>query len=75
KDAFTDLERVVSETLEKNPDLAIISLGPAGTVLAKKLSERGIRALDIGHLSSSYLNVVQGQARPEHTPATRQLRK
>lgn len=75
KDAFTDLERVVSETLEKNPDLAIISLGPAGTVLAKKLSERGIRALDIGHLSSSYLNVVQGHARPEHTPATRQLRK
>ncbi|MGO2123862.1 GT-D fold domain-containing glycosyltransferase [Glutamicibacter arilaitensis] len=70
--AFADLERVVAETQKKNPDLVIISLGPAGTILAKLLSEQGIRALDIGHLSSSYLNVMQGHARPERTPALRQ---
>ncbi|MGO2938844.1 MAG: GT-D fold domain-containing glycosyltransferase, partial [Glutamicibacter arilaitensis] len=69
--AFADLERVVAETQKKNPDLVIISLGPAGTILAKLLSEQGIRALDIGHLSSSYLNVMQGHARPERTPALR----
>lgn len=69
--AFDDLERLVAEVQNLQTDLVLISLGPAGTVLAYKLAQLGIRALDIGHLSSSYLNVMKGDARPEATPVIR----
>jgi hypothetical protein len=71
RDAFADIDRLVDKLVAANDDLVLISLGPAGTVLAHKLAQAGKRALDIGHLSSSYRHVVQGGAFPEHTPITR----
>ena len=69
--AYTDVDRLVEEVQQHEAKLVLISLGPAGTVLAYKLAKLGIRALDIGHLSSSYLNVMKGDARPEATPVIR----
>ncbi len=67
--AFADLDRVLAE-VEQGPgaDLYLISLGPAGTVLASTLARRGHRAIDIGHISDSYRNVFEGSAWPESRP-------
>lgn len=71
RDAYADLERILSEAVVGAPDIFVISLGPAGTILAKELAARGYRALDVGHLSSSYRNIFEGAVPPEHTPLER----
>jgi hypothetical protein len=69
-DAFSDLPRLLNVIPKKtSPDtLVLISLGPAGTVLASELCRVGIRALDIGHISDSYQTVFEGKAWPESKP-------
>lgn len=69
--AFSDIDRLVGECHSSTADMFLISLGPAGTILASKLASSGRRALDIGHLSAAYLNIFEGQSSPEHTPHTR----
>lgn len=69
--AYADVERLCSgETLE-DYEIFVISLGPAGTVLADRIHQAGRRALDVGHLSSSYLRVFQDGAHPESLPVTK----
>lgn len=70
-DAFLDLDRLISEIKDVGHDLVLLSLGPAATVAADLLAAEGIQALDIGHLSSSYENVVNGAPLPEHVPPIR----
>jgi hypothetical protein len=71
--AYADLDRVVDVVAAQGAyDVALIALGPAGTVLARRLHRAGIRALDIGHLSDSYQNVFAGKARPESKPVVRE---
>lgn len=69
--AFSDLERLVREIEDSEKDLVLLSLGPAATVAADMLAAKGIQALDIGHLSSSYENVLKGAPLPEHVPTIR----
>ncbi|WP_190273572.1 GT-D fold domain-containing glycosyltransferase [Crystallibacter crystallopoietes] len=70
-DAFFDLDRLVGEVEDTGRDLVLLSLGPAATVAADMLAAKGIQALDIGHLSSSYENVLLGADLPEHVPPVR----
>jgi hypothetical protein len=70
-DAFFDLDRLTGEIEDTGRDLVLLSLGPAATVAADLLAAKGIQALDIGHLSSSYENVLEGADLPEHVPAIR----
>lgn len=70
-DAFVDLERVFSEAVRSTADVILISLGPTGTLLAHKLAQEGRQALDIGHLSSSYENALEGGTFPEAMPVQR----
>lgn len=65
KDAFADLPRIIETLQQDNSDIILISLGPAGTVLAAELAKRDRWALDIGHISSSYSQVYEGSAAPE----------
>lgn len=65
--AFMDVDRLVKELADLNSELVLISLGPAGSILAVELAKLGIQALDIGHLSSSYRNVMEGGLFPEDT--------
>lgn len=54
-DAFEHLDAVVKELQSrKTADVYLLSLGPAATVLAGVLHNRGVKALDVGHLSASY---------------------
>lgn len=69
--AFSDLGRVVDQVAARDVDVVLISLGPAGTVLASELARTGCQALDIGHLSSSYVHVIEEGAFPESTPLVR----
>ena len=69
--AFEDVERTVENVVSTGRDLALLSLGPSATVAADMLAKRGVQALDIGHLSSSYENVFDGAQRPESTPIAR----
>lgn len=64
--AYEDVERVAREVLSCGSDLALISLGPAGTVLASRLAKEGVQALDIGHLSASWESVFKGAPSPEN---------
>lgn len=66
--AFTDVARLVEELAVLRPEKVLISLGPAGSILAVELAKMGIQALDIGHLSSSFRNVMAGGRFPEDTP-------
>lgn len=68
RDAYDDLPRVIDRLTGKRRDLVLISLGPAGTVLAARLHTLGIQALDIGHLTSSYRSALLGDPAPEQSP-------
>lgn len=68
RNAFSDLPRILKESEKpamSDIDVFLIALGPAGTVLAGELASRGRKALDIGHVSDSYVNVFHGGAWPE----------
>lgn len=68
--AFSDLDRVKAEVASSDADVFLISLGPAGTILANDLAKADRQAIDIGHISDSYTNVFEGGAWPESKPAT-----
>ena len=56
------LEKIM--TFDKS-HLILLSLGPCATVLAYDLSKAGYQALDIGHLSNSYLTAIGERENPE----------
>lgn len=66
--AFDDIDRVVESTSKTGKDLALIALGPAGTIIADRLNREGIQAIDIGHIAASYKNVFRGELFPEEQP-------
>ncbi len=73
KNAYDDLERVLEEAVAaRGVDLFLVSLGPAGTVLAAELSRRGLWAIDIGHLSASYEQAFKGAGEPEDRPVSQE---
>lgn len=65
RNAFDDVPRLVTEAVAREADLFLIALGPAGTVLAAELALRGQWALDVGHISDSYLVEYENGAWPE----------
>ena len=66
---FDDLDRIVADVLAgPRSDLYLLSLGPAATVLARRLADVGVRAIDIGHISDSYLTTFEGGRLPEKRP-------
>lgn len=65
-DAYADLPRLMQVLQDEDPDrLYLISLGPAGTLVAAWLSRMGRQAVDVGHISDSWANVFDGGAWPE----------
>lgn len=66
--AFEDIPRLMEPSVLGHPDMFVIALGPAGTVLAHDLHVRGFRALDIGHLSASFRHVFDSGTVPEGLP-------
>lgn len=66
--AYKDIPRLVSELSSRKDSLVLLSLGAAATVLASKLSEVGVQALDVGHISNCYNNVFNGGPTPEKLP-------
>lgn len=73
--AFDDIPRLIEIITEKsNSDsLVLIALGPAGTILVHKLSQLGLQALDIGHLSASYEYWAHGSLPPEQLPVEHEV--
>lgn len=62
--AYADIERILDEVQRHvlKDHLLLIALGPTGTVLAKRLSDFGYQALDIGHITSSYDEAIEQKA-------------
>jgi glycosyltransferase family protein len=56
------------ELSKHNNPLVIISLGPTATVLAYDLCQLGYQAIDIGHITNMYDELVYGKAKPEKLP-------
>lgn len=71
--AFADVPELVERVLGHPADLVLVSLGPAGTVLAAELGRRGKQTIDLGHLTSSYNYVFDGRPLPESTPQVRPM--
>ena len=74
-DAFRDLHRLSQRALgrRKRTDIYAISLGPAGTILARDLALAGCTALDVGHLPNSFACVKSDAPRPEDLPMVREV--
>lgn len=66
-DTIDDIKQKVNKIYSKDT-LILISLGPAATILAADLSNLGYQAIDLGHITSSYLNVFKGGKWPENLP-------
>ena len=66
--AYSDIDRLVAELKAEEGKLVLASLGAAATVLCSRLSELGVQAIDIGHISNCYLNVFKGGPVPEKLP-------
>lgn len=73
ENAYADCDAIVEQVRARaRPDLLVLlSLGPAATVLAPRIAAAGIQALDIGHISASYLNVFASGKLPEKLGTTR----
>ena len=67
-DAYADVDALERRLLDNPADIILLSLGPTATVLAARLSRHGRRAIDIGHITSSYRTAFLGGVRPEHQP-------
>lgn len=53
--AFEQYEQIKQTVLEHyHGELVIMALGPTATILAEDLTEKGIQALDIGHIDIEY---------------------
>ena len=59
-DAYAEVDALERRLLRGSADIVVLSLGPTATVLAARLTRRGRRAIDIGHLVSSYQTVFLG---------------
>jgi len=71
RNAYSEVDRIMDQLLSENRDLVLLSLGPTATVLAARLADHGIQALDIGHISASYNQVFKGAPTPEKLPVQR----
>ena len=67
-DAYARVDELERRLLTIPADIFLLSLGPTATVLAARLSRHGRRAIDIGHIASSYNSVFLGASRPEVQP-------
>lgn len=66
--AFESIDTIQADILSSDRDLVLLSLGPAATVLAARLSDLGLQAIDVGHISNSYLQAFAGGPSPESLP-------
>lgn len=72
KHAYKDIPRLLTLVdAAKETDLFLVALGPAGTILTAEIAKRGRRAVDVGHISSSYATSFKGAKRPEQTEFSR----
>lgn len=66
KSAFSHYDTIISDlTKQPSTKLFLISLGPTATVLAADLTQRGYRALDLGHLPNCFQQFLGEKDRPE----------
>lgn len=61
KDAFQKYDKILDKIISVyDNELVIIALGPTASVLAYDLSEKGIWALDVGHIDIEYEWMIAG---------------
>lgn len=72
RNAYVAIDSIMRDVVEKldGRDLVLIALGPSGTVIAARLAEMGVQAIDIGHIAASYRAVFSGDAFPEMQPVS-----
>lgn len=63
--AYVHVDELEQRLMTIPAEIILLSLGPTATVLAARLSRRGRKAIDIGHITSSYRTVFLKDRRPE----------
>lgn len=71
RNAYSEVDQIMDQLLSESRDLVLLSLGPTATVLAARLADHGIQALDIGHISASYNQTFKSAPSPEKLPVQR----
>lgn len=67
--AFDSLEEILTKIIEvQTNELIILALGPTATILAAKLSNKGMQAIDIGHVDIEYEWYLRGSKKHELIP-------
>ncbi len=50
KDAYSNYDSIMGKVINSSPRLVLLCLGPTATVMANDLCEKGLQALDLGHI-------------------------
>lgn len=64
--AFGHIDRLEEGVIDAKPDIALLSCGPTATVLAHRLSVRGIQAIDIGSIGGFIARWRKGSPKPSN---------
>lgn len=70
RNAFAVYESILVKTLlhARNHDIVLLALGPTATILASDLCDRGVQAVDIGHVDNEYEWMLMGARRKAAIP-------
>jgi hypothetical protein len=62
--AYDVIDRLQAEILAAQPQIAILSAGPAATILAARLSALGVQAVDLGSVGAMVCRVLYAKEAP-----------
>lgn len=62
REAYSESDRLVESALRLRPEVVILCAGPAATVMAARIAEAGVQAIDLGRGAGAiYKNLEQGE--------------
>lgn len=65
KNAYSKIDKLIQVSLDvQDVDVFILALGPTATVLAARLSEKGLRAIDLGNMDMEYEWMIRNVKSP-----------
>ena len=70
--AYAHIDRFEKEVAALKPDIALLSCGPTATVLAHRLTKRGIQAIDMGSIGGFLQRWRNGGPKPENYAVERE---
>jgi hypothetical protein len=61
RNAYESIDKAEQQVLDARPEVALLSIGPTATVLARRLASRGVHAIDIGSAGGFLMRYLLGK--------------